>query len=262
MTHPAYGSPRPVLPFASVLLENNPGPMTLDGTNTWIVRAPGADSCVVVDPGELDEEHLSRLASSSAPVELVLLTHHHHDHSGGAREFASRVGAPVRAFDPSLCWNAPSLVDGEHFLSGGVTVSVVHTPGHTDDSVCFALSHEDSQAMRTGDSVLGRGTTVIAGTLADYLSSLRLLADAPSGMVVLPGHGPELPDLPAVAAEYLAHREERLDQVRAAMARLGPDPTPRQVVEIVYADVDKSVWPAAEWSVTAQLEYLRDNPAE
>lgn len=258
MTHPAYGSLRPVLPFASVLLENNPGPMTLDGTNTWIVRAPGADACVVVDPGELDEEHLERVAAS-APVELVLLTHHHKDHSGGAREFAARVGAPLRAFDPSLCRQAPALVDGERFSSGGVTVSVTHTPGHTDDSVCFGLSHADGQAMLTGDSVLGRGTTVIAGTLADYLSSLRLLTEVPPGTVVLPGHGPELPDLPAVAASYLAHREERLDQVRAALARLGPDPTPRQVVEIVYADVDKSVWPAAEWSVTAQLEYLRDN---
>ncbi|TDQ04780.1 MBL fold metallo-hydrolase [Labedaea rhizosphaerae] len=256
MTHPAYGRLRSVLPFASVVLENNPGPMTLDGTNTWIVRAPGADACVVVDPGELDEAHLA-LVAEQAPVELVLLTHHHHDHSGGAREFASRVGAPLRAFDPSLCWQAPSLSDGESFSAGGVAVSVRHTPGHTDDSVCFGLSHSDSQAMLTGDSVLGRGTTVIAGTLADYLSSLRSLTSASPGTVVLPGHGPELPDLPAVAASYLAHREERLDQVRAALTQLGPDPTPRQVVEIVYADVDKSVWPAAEWSVAAQLEYLR-----
>lgn len=258
MTHPAYGSLRAVLPFAAVVLENNPGPMTLDGTNTWIVRAPGVQACVVVDPGELDSDHLDVVASQ-APVELVLLTHHHHDHSAGAREFASRVGAPLRAFDSSLCWRAPALVDGEGFSAGGVSVVVRHTPGHTDDSVCFGLSYENSQAMLTGDSVLGRGTTVIAGTLADYLSSLRTLAGASPGTVVLPGHGPELPDLPAVAAQYLAHREERLDQVRAALAQLGPDPTPRQVVEIVYADVDKAVWPAAEWSVAAQLEYLRDN---
>lgn len=256
MTHPAYGVPRPVLPFATVVLERNPGPMTLDGTNTWLVRAPGAEACVVVDPGELDEEHLA-LVAAQAPVELVLLTHHHHDHSGGARAFAERVGAPLRAFDPSLCSGGPALADGERFTGGGVAVTVRHTPGHTDDSVCFGLSHEDDQAMLTGDSVLGRGTTVIAGTLADYLDSLRSLAGAAPGTVVLPGHGPELPDLPTVAGQYLAHREERLDQVRAALARLGPDPSPRQVVEIVYADVDRSVWPAAEWSVAAQLEYLR-----
>ena len=149
------------------------------------------------------------------------------------------------------------MYGGESFSAGGISLVVHHTPGHTDDSVCFGLSHSDGAAMLTGDSVLGRGTTVIAGTLADYLSSLRALASAPAGTVVLPGHGPELPDLPAVAAAYLAHREERLDQVRAALAQLGPDPTPREVVEIVYADVDRSVWPAAEWSVAAQLEYLR-----
>ncbi|MGH3570203.1 MAG: MBL fold metallo-hydrolase, partial [Pseudonocardia sp.] len=69
---------------------------------------------------------------------------------------------------------------------------------------------------------------------------------------------PELPDAPAVAAEYLAHREQRLEQVRAAIATLGPDVTARQVVELVYADVDETLWPAAEWSVKAQLAYLRD----
>jgi hypothetical protein len=74
---------------------------------------------------------------------------------------------------------------------------------------------------------------------------------------VLPGHGPELPDLAVTAAEYLAHREERLDQVRAALRRLGPDASPRAVVEVVYADVDKSLWGPAEWSVRAQLDYLR-----
>ena len=237
MTHPAYGVLRQVLPFASVVLERNPGPMTLDGTNTWIVRAPGASGCVVVDPGELDEPHLDVVAAQG-PVELVLLTHHHHDHSGGARAFAERVGAPLRAFDSSLCWRGSPLTDGERLAGGGVDVTVRHTPGHTDDSVCFGLSFSEGRAMLTGDSVLGRGTTLIAGTLADYLASLRLLAGEPAGTVVLPGHGPELPDLPVVAGQYLAHREERLAQVRAALAQLGPDPTPRQVVEIVYADVD------------------------
>jgi hypothetical protein len=74
---------------------------------------------------------------------------------------------------------------------------------------------------------------------------------------VLPGHGPELPDARAAAAQYLAHREQRLDQVRSALGTLGPDVTARQVVELVYADVDPALWPAAEWSVRAQLDYLR-----
>ena len=114
--------------------------------------------------------------------------------------------------------------------------------------------------MLTGDTVLGRGTTVIAhpdGTLGPYLESLRMLADLAPGTTVLTGHGPELPDVAAVAADYLAHREERLDQVRAALARLGPQATPRAVVEDVYVDVDRALWPAAELSVRAQLDYLR-----
>ena len=115
--------------------------------------------------------------------------------------------------------------------------------------------------MLTGDTVLGRGTTVIAhpdGALGPYLESLRRLADLAPGTAVLTGHGPELPDVAAVAAAYLAHREERLDQVRAALAAARPAGERRaQVVEVVYADVDRALWPAAELSVRAQLEYLR-----
>jgi glyoxylase-like metal-dependent hydrolase (beta-lactamase superfamily II) len=112
----------------------------------------------------------------------------------------------------------------------------------------------------TGDTILGRGTTVIAhpdGSLGPYLDSLALLAELPDGTDVLPGHGPELADAPAAARTYLAHREQRLDQVRAALTRLGPDATARQVVEVVYADVDKVLWAAAERSVLAQLAHLR-----
>jgi glyoxylase-like metal-dependent hydrolase (beta-lactamase superfamily II) len=112
----------------------------------------------------------------------------------------------------------------------------------------------------TGDTVLGRGTTVIAhpdGALGPYLGSLRRLAELVDGTTVLPGHGPELPDAPSAARYYLAHREERLEQVRTALELLGPHASPRQVVEHVYTDVDEVLWAAAELSVRAQLEYLR-----
>jgi glyoxylase-like metal-dependent hydrolase (beta-lactamase superfamily II) len=110
--------------------------------------------------------------------------------------------------------------------------------------------------MLTGDTVLGRGTTVLHD-LGDYLRTLRALIELPDGILGLPGHGPELPDLAATAREYLAHREQRLDQVRSALSELGEDATARQIVELVYADVDQSLWLPAEWSVQAQLEYLR-----
>ncbi|HEY0454566.1 MBL fold metallo-hydrolase [Actinophytocola sp.] len=258
-THPAYGELRPVTPVASVLLEHNPGSMTLEGTNTWLLRSPSSRSVVVVDPGYEDEPHLTRVAEV-APVELILITHQHPDHAQGAPWLADRVGAPVRAFDPSLCRDAGPLTDGERIEAAGVALQVLHTPGHTQDSVCLRVFHDGTAAMLTGDSVLGRGTTVISD-LGSYLGTLRRLIEEPAGTPALTGHGPELPDVAAVAGEYLAHREQRLDQVRAALAQLGEDATARQVVEVVYADVDRSLWAPAEWSVRAQLDYLRDGGA-
>ncbi|MEV6896283.1 MBL fold metallo-hydrolase [Amycolatopsis sp. NPDC051372] len=251
MTAPAYGVLRRVSETAQVLLENNPSTMTLEGTNSWVLRGPDASAGVVVDPGYHDLEHLEKLAAVGA-VELVVLTHHHADHAEGAPWFAERVGAPIRAFDASLCVGAPALADGEVFTAGGLEFHVLHTPGHTDDSVSLHVAGQ----ILTGDTILGRGTTVLKD-LGDYLRSLRKLIELPDGTPGLPGHGPDVADLPATAREYLAHREQRLDQVRSALKVLGADASPRQVVEVVYADVDRALWAPAEMSVRAQLDYLR-----
>ncbi len=249
MVHPPYGVLRTVTPTASVLLQENPGAMTLDGTNTWILRAPGEGACVVVDPGHEDVEHLTRVAQC-APVALILLTHRHIHHVEGAPWLAERTGAPIRAFDQALCRGGEPLADAEMIAAAGLEIQVLHTPGHTDDSVCLKLD----DAVLTGDSIVGRGTTMVS-SLGDYLDSLNLLATIPRA-VVLPGHGEELPDVATVANEYLAHREGRLAQVRDALVQLGPDASARQVVELVYADVGKDLWGPAERSVQAQLEYL------
>ncbi|MCA1674682.1 MAG: MBL fold metallo-hydrolase [Actinobacteria bacterium] len=265
LSHPAYGLLRPVTPYASVLLVENPSPMTLDGTNTWVLRAPGSLHCVVVDPGPDDEEHLQRVAGHG-PVDQVLLTHGHPDHAAGARRFAELVGAPVHAVDPGHRLGSEGLADGDVVAVAGLEIQVLATPGHTSDSLCFQVDGDaGAPAVLTGDTVLGRGSTVIAhpdGRLADYLASLRRLVELPPGMSVLPGHGPELPDAVGAARACLAHREERLEQVRMACAVLtsqrGREPEPREVVQIVYADVDLVLWPAADASVAAQLEYLHD----
>ncbi|HET6499629.1 MAG TPA: MBL fold metallo-hydrolase [Amycolatopsis sp.] len=251
MTHPAYGQLRQVSPAASVLLENNPSSMTLEGTNTWVLRAPGAAECVIVDPGYDDPDHLPKLAGIG-PVALILLTHHHPDHAEGAPWLAERAGTAVRALDPALCRDAESFSDGETISVAGLDIEVLHTPGHTDDSVCLRFGGH----VLTGDTILGRGTTVLAD-LGAYLGSLRRLLELPPGLAGLPGHGPEFADLSAIARQYLAHREQRLDEVRAAIERLGADATPRQIVEHVYADVDRALWGPAERSVRAQLDYLR-----
>lgn len=260
MEHPAPGTLRAVTGFASVQLAQNPGPMTLDGTNTWLFRAPGQRDCVVIDPGPSEPDHL-RAVADQGPVSLVLLTHHHGDHTDGVDEFAALTGAPVRAWDADLCRGAQPFRDGEEIDAAGVRLRVVATPGHTRDSVSFLAEYGDEQVVFTGDSILGRGTTVVAhpdGHLGSYVDSLRTLAGLPAGTRALPGHGPELPDAAEVAAAYLEHRERRLNQVREVVRDHGPDVTARRVVEIVYADVDPAVWPAAEWSVQAQLTYLSE----
>ncbi|WP_113704689.1 MBL fold metallo-hydrolase [Nonomuraea lactucae] len=241
---------------AESLLAPNPSPMTLDGTNTWII---GTIDAVVVDPGPADESHLRRLAGhlSGRRVTQILLTHGHHDHSGGARRFAELAGAPVRALDPRHRLGEEGLGEGDVVTVDGLEIHVYGTPGHSFDSLCFWLPAD--RAMLTGDTVLGRGTTVIAtdGHLADYLRSLdrlRAAAESLEAVALLPGHGPVLPDPIGALDGYLAHRRQRLDQIRAA--RREGARTPREIVEIVYADVDPELWPAAEMSVRAQLDYL------
>ncbi|MFF4889476.1 MBL fold metallo-hydrolase [Micromonospora chersina] len=233
----------------------NPGPMTLDGTNSWVLRAPGASHAVVVDPGPADEEHLAAL-TAHGPVGFVLITHGHADHTEGAPRLSALLGgAPVLAVDPAHTVGGAPLT-AETALDAGLEIRPLTTPGHTADSVCFLVGHGDERVVLTGDTILGRGTTVVAhpdGHLGDYLSSLELLTTY-RGVPALPGHGPALADCGAAAEFYLAHRRARLDQVRAAVAA-GATTAP-EVVERVYADVDRSLWWAAEWSVRAQLEYL------
>ncbi|HEY7989739.1 MAG TPA: MBL fold metallo-hydrolase, partial [Lapillicoccus sp.] len=141
---------------AYCLLAPNPGPMTLEGTNTWVLLEPGSTDAVVVDPGPLHLEHLETVLrfveSRGARVALTLLTHHHQDHAEAAEHFAAQTAAPVRAIGTGH----DDLADGETVWVGGLEVTVVTTPGHTGDSVSFLLPAES--ALLTGDTVLGRGT--------------------------------------------------------------------------------------------------------
>lgn len=245
---------------AQCVLAGNPGPMTLDGTNTWLLEVD-AESVVLVDPGPDDPAHLAAVRSTLGDrwVRDILLTHGHLDHSAGALLFAGDLRAQVRALD----WEPghERLSPGEVLDYGTAQVHVIGTPGHTHDSVSLHLP--GSAALLTGDTILGRGTTVVAypdGRLRDYLESLQRLrdvVDAADVTQVWPGHGPALADAAAVIDAYLVHRQQRLDEVAAAAADLPAGPgLARAVVQRVYADVPQVLWPAAELSVRAQLEYL------
>jgi len=211
--------------------------MTLEGTNTWVV-----DGLTAVDPGPLDEEHLRAVG----PVRYTLVTHSHSDHIEGVPLLAELTGAQELA---------PERV--AEAIDGAVAIPA---PGHTRDSVCFLVDRGGDRVIFTGDTILGRGSSVVMwpdGDIGAYLETLKTLSEL-DGVTVLPGHGPILPDCAMAAGWLLQHRLERLEQVRDALRRGAQ--SPQDVVRIVYSDVDPAVLVAAEWTVRAQLDYLRDHP--
>lgn len=234
------------------VLAPNASPMTLDGTNTWIL--PAQDEALVVDPGPDDPGHQraidAQLALLGVRATGIVLTHSHPDHAAGAGTCARAWDVPVHAFPDGLTEGSVLVPCGD------LDVEVVATPGHTADSVCLRLPR--GRLLLTGDTVLGRGTSVVAwpdGDLGEYLDSLARLADCADQIDhLLPGHGPVLTQPSDVLTAYREHRLRRLGEVREALAAGAR--TPAEVVAVVYADVPTAVWPAAEQSVRAQLAYL------
>ena len=248
--------------YVRLIRAPNPGPMTLDGTNTWVITDQ-VGGALVVDPGPAIVDHIDAILAACAPrLVTIVLTHRHLDHSEGAAVLAERTGCSVRAADPQFRVGPDGLNGGELLRVGGHSLEVIETPGHTSDSRSLLLTGQDGLSrLITGDMVLGRGTTVITypdGDLAAYFESLDLLdrlVRTRNVTELLPGHGPIVTDPTAWLSFYRRHRHERLDQIRAALA--AGDRSASEIVARVYADVDRSVWPAAEQSVHAQLDYLR-----
>lgn len=251
-------TPRRLDDLTSVVLAPNPSPMTLDGTNTYLLGAAGAGGVIVVDPGPDDPGHRRAVdaaaADRDAAVAAVVFTHHHADHAEAA-SWAQEWGVAAHAFTPHLIGpGVQQLGDGAQLVCAGVTLEAVHTPGHASDHLCLRVAA--TGAVLTGDHVLGRGTTVVAwpdGDMTAYFASLERLAQLEAS-VLYPGHGRELADPRRTVGEYLAHRREREQQVLSALA--AGDTTPASIVARVYADVDVALHPAAERSVRAHLDKL------
>jgi glyoxylase-like metal-dependent hydrolase (beta-lactamase superfamily II) len=232
------------------VLAPNPGPYTLEGTNTWIV---GSEPAIVIDPGPDIPEHLADVALEAGRVGAVLITHDHPDHAPGALPFGQMVGAPVYAFRLA---GAERLRAGQRVRAGGLDLTAVHTPGHTSDHIAFFES--GSGVLFTGDAVVGRGTSFIDppdGDLVQYLRSLKRMVEL-EPRIIYPGHGPVVLRAREKLLEYLAHRDQRETQVLAALAD-GPR-TIAEMVEVIYADHPKDVLPLAARSVLAHLLKLAD----
>jgi glyoxylase-like metal-dependent hydrolase (beta-lactamase superfamily II) len=250
--------PERLSPLVQRLRAPNPGPMTLTGTNSYIV-GQGRDY-FVIDPGPDIESHVLALAKAvnqaGGQIKQILVTHGHPDHYPGALSLSRLTGAPVAAHSNAPFPHTLNLVDGQVIQAGGATLTAIFTPGHAVDHLCFFLAEE--KALFTGDNILGQGTTVVAppkGDMADYLASLRLL-DTLWGhaRVIYGGHGPEITDPPAKIKEYLAHRQARQQQLMTALA--SGVSTIGQLVERIYQDVDRRLWPAAGRQVLAYLIML------
>lgn len=227
------------------VLAPNPGIETLDGTNTWIV---GAGPSIVIDPGPELPEHLEVVAAEARPVGAILVTHDHPDHAPGAARLATVVGAPVLAFRLA---GAERLRAGQRIVGGGAELIAVHTPGHTSDHVAFF--EPAGAALFTGDAVVGRGTSFIDppdGDLAQYLRSLRRMLEL-RPRTIYPGHGPVVLRAIDKLEEYLAHREDREQEIRAALAE--HPHTVEQLVSSIYAAYPEAVRPFAARSVLAHL---------
>jgi glyoxylase-like metal-dependent hydrolase (beta-lactamase superfamily II) len=212
----------------------NPGPMTLEGTNTYLY---GAEPCAVIDPGPDAEGHLDAVrgaAEERGGIGLVLLTHSHGDHADGARRLGVDVVQPV---------------DGQEHLG----LRAIATPGHAPDHVCLMTA---DGVCFSGDLVLGTGSTFVppdGGSLAAYMDSLRRIQAEPIELIA-PGHGPWITDPAAKLAEYVEHREMRERRLLAALEH--GERSRGALLDEAWSDVPPQMREAAAMVMQAHLDKL------
>jgi glyoxylase-like metal-dependent hydrolase (beta-lactamase superfamily II) len=221
------------------IIAPNPGPMTLEGTNTYLV---GRDPVTVIDPGPEVPEHIEAVraaAEERGGIGAVLVTHSHSDHDGGVELLGIEPVHPK---------------DGE--AVAGLMLLALETPGHTEDHLCF----QAGPVLFCGDLVLGEGSTIVppadqGGSLAKYMDSLRRIQELDLELMY-PGHGPPITDPDAKIAQYIAHREDRQRRLEAALER--GERSRMAILREVWDDVPEELLPAAAFAMQAHVEQLQE----
>ena len=267
-----YGKVDQVTPMIRRVIAENGGPFTFHGTATYIV---GHGNVAVIDPGPLLESHIHALLDilSKETVTHILITHTHMDHSPAAQPLKEATGALVYAYGPhtlASSWAAKNptktsggdmdfkpdyiISDGELITGVNWTIQAVHTPGHTNNHLCFALREES--ALFSGDHVMGWSTTVVSppdGDMRDYIQSCHKLL-ARNDSAYWPTHGPCITDPKTHVAALIKHREERETSIEGAL-QSGKGKISDIVAEM-YKDVPVHLHPAARRTVHAHLIHM------
>ena len=265
-----YGVVDRLSPRIRRVIANNPSPFTFTGTGTYII---GNGNVAVIDPGPLLDEHVEAILDALEPDECVshiLVTHTHLDHSPACTPLQAHTNAPIygcpppkpETFDgPRLEEDADDAFKPDHIVADGDiingadwTLEAVATPGHMANHVCYALKEE--KTLFTGDHVMGWSTSIIAppdGNMQNYMASLARLLTRDDELY-WPTHGPCIPNPKEFVEGYIRHRQDREQQVLDRLA--AGDTRITAMVEIMYADVDKKLHPAAALSVFAHMQDL------
>tara|TARA_Y100001970_G_scaffold290204_1_gene423025 strand:- start:1520 stop:2449 length:930 start_codon:yes stop_codon:yes gene_type:complete len=275
---PTYGLVHSVSPMVSRIVAKNPSKFTYHGTGTYIIGDPAGSELAVIDPGPIDDAHLTALldAIGGRTVSHILITHTHPDHSPAAKSLSEITSAPTYGFGKHPVAATESfegsdgvkgdeteekgdtefipdveIGNGDVIVGEGFTFEALHTPGHISNHLCFSL--EEEATLFTGDHVMGWSTTVIPapdGNLSDYLTNLRRLLDR-SELIYRPTHGPLIENPHPFVNSLIEHRERRTAEIVAALKN--EPKTIKQLVTEIYFAVDKSLHKAAGGSVYAHL---------